>query len=105
MIFALLAGEAGAAFIDNRLALEALTMSGAITTTGVVSFGVDTEQKAKNKSGVVKNEELQKQALEKIKKYAESIGLNILGEIDSPLLGGSGNKEYFLLLGQGEALS
>ena len=65
----------------------------------------ETEQKAKNKSGVVKNEELQKQALVKIKNFAKTINLKVLAEIDSPLLGGSGNKEYFLLLGQGEALS
>jgi 23S rRNA (cytidine1920-2'-O)/16S rRNA (cytidine1409-2'-O)-methyltransferase len=58
----------------------------------------ETEKKDKNKSGVVKNEELQKQALEKVKKYCEKINLKVLGEIDSPILGGSGNKEYFLLL-------
>ena len=58
----------------------------------------ETDNKDKNKSGVVKTEELQKTALEKIKKFSQSIGLEILGEIDSPILGGSGNKEYFLLL-------
>lgn len=58
----------------------------------------ETDNKDKNKSGIVKTEELQKKALEKIKKFSENIGLKILGEMDSPILGGSGNKEYFLLL-------
>lgn len=58
----------------------------------------ETNNKDKNKSGVVKTEELQRQALEKIKNYCQKINLKVSGEIDSPILGGSGNKEYFLLL-------
>lgn len=58
----------------------------------------ETSQKTKNKSGVVKTETDQKEALEKVKTFCNKIGLKILGEIDSPILGGSGNKEYLLFL-------
>ncbi len=58
----------------------------------------ETDQKAKNKSGVVKTEAEQREALEKVKKFCEKIDLKVLAEIDSPILGGSGNKEYFLFL-------
>lgn len=58
----------------------------------------ETDKSDKNKSGIVKTEELQKNALNKIKKFCEKVDLKILGEVDSPILGGSGNKEYFLYL-------
>lgn len=58
----------------------------------------ETDKKDKNKSGVVKNDELRKQALDKIKKHCKQINLKVIDEIDSPILGSSGNKEYFLLL-------
>jgi len=58
----------------------------------------ETNKKDKNKSGVVKNDKLRKDSVEKIKNYASKIGLGVLKIIDSPLLGGAGNKEYFILL-------
>lgn len=58
----------------------------------------ETEQKIKNKNGVIKDQEEQKQALEKVKAYSQKIGLKILGETASPILGGSGNKEFLLFL-------
>jgi 23S rRNA (cytidine1920-2'-O)/16S rRNA (cytidine1409-2'-O)-methyltransferase len=58
----------------------------------------ETERREKNKSGVVKNDEIREKAAEKIKNYCAKIGLKVLHLIDSPILGGSGNKEYFILL-------
>jgi 23S rRNA (cytidine1920-2'-O)/16S rRNA (cytidine1409-2'-O)-methyltransferase len=58
----------------------------------------ETSPKAKNKSGVVTDPEIRKLALEKIKKVALDIGLETVLEIDSPISGGNGNKEYLLLL-------
>jgi 23S rRNA (cytidine1920-2'-O)/16S rRNA (cytidine1409-2'-O)-methyltransferase len=58
----------------------------------------ETPQEAKNKSGIVKTEQFRTEALNKIKDFAKSIGLKNLKTIGSPILGGSGNKEYLLLL-------
>lgn len=58
----------------------------------------ETSRDLKNKQGVVKNEEDQQNALKKIKTFCQKNNLEISKEIDSPILGGSGNKEYFLLL-------
>ena len=58
----------------------------------------ETDQKSKNKSGVVKDKDTQIAALEKVKKFALTCGLKILGEMESPILGGSGNREFLLYL-------
>jgi 23S rRNA (cytidine1920-2'-O)/16S rRNA (cytidine1409-2'-O)-methyltransferase len=58
----------------------------------------ETSKTDKNKSGIVKNDELREKVLEKIKNYAQKINLKVLKETDSPILGGSGNKEYLVLM-------
>ena len=58
----------------------------------------ETPKEAKNKNGIVKTAEIREQVLENIKNYCQKIGLKILGKTDSPILGGSGNKEYLILL-------
>ncbi len=44
-------------------------------------------------------ESMRSEILDKIIEFAENNGFQVLGKTDSPILGGSGNKEYFLLLG------
>jgi len=87
-------------FISLELVLE--KVSDLIKKNGqiiaLVKPQFETDKKSKNKNGIVKNTELQKQSLEKIKNFSQNINLKVLAEIDSPILGGSGNKEYFLLL-------
>lgn len=51
-----------------------------------------------NKSGIVKTSELQNQALEKIISWCKENGFQILDQIDSPILGGKGNKEFLIYL-------
>lgn len=58
----------------------------------------ETGPNDKNKSGIVRSSELQENALVKVKKFCEKINLRILKEMSSPILGGDGNKEYFLYL-------
>lgn len=58
----------------------------------------ETLKKEKNKSGIVKNDKIRKKVLEKIEKYCQKNDLKVLNVIDSPILGGSGNKEYLILL-------
>jgi predicted rRNA methylase YqxC with S4 and FtsJ domains len=43
-------------------------------------------------------EKTRKEVLFKIKNFAQKIGLKSLKITESPILGGSGNKEYLILL-------
>jgi 23S rRNA (cytidine1920-2'-O)/16S rRNA (cytidine1409-2'-O)-methyltransferase len=58
----------------------------------------ETKKEDKNKSGIVKTDEIREQVLENIKTYCTQIKLKIIDITDSPILGGSGNKEYLILL-------
>lgn len=49
------------------------------------------------KKGIVP-EELLKEILDKTINQIKSLGFNILDQMESPILGGSGNKEYLLLI-------
>jgi len=58
----------------------------------------ETKKEEKNKSGIVKTAESRELVLKKISDFSQKIGLKVIGIIDSPILGGSGNQEYFILL-------
>ena len=46
------------------------------------------------KGGIVKNEKDRLKALEKVTDFAKSVGFEYISYVDSPILGGDGNKEY-----------
>jgi 23S rRNA (cytidine1920-2'-O)/16S rRNA (cytidine1409-2'-O)-methyltransferase len=46
------------------------------------------------KGGIVRDEALRREALDGILKFASGIGLNIIGVIESPIKGASGNQEF-----------
>ncbi len=50
------------------------------------------------KGGIVRDERVQRQVLERICAYAESIGLSVRGLIESPIRGTEGNREFLLHL-------
>jgi len=54
------------------------------------------------KGGVVRDPEIRRMAIEKVKEYALSIGLSLMGEAPCRLPGPKGNLEHFLLLKKGE---
>lgn len=58
----------------------------------------ETGPNAKNKSGIVKEVSTRAEVLNKIENFAKKIELKVLAEMESPILGGDGNIEYFLLL-------
>lgn len=60
-------------------------------------FEVGREIAQKHK-GVIRDEAEQKTAFDRVKSDAKNIGFKILGETDSPIYGGDGNKEFLLLL-------
>ncbi len=49
-------------------------------------------------SGVVRDASLQRRAVEKVRDKARSLGFAVLGEVESPLPGRSGNREFWLYL-------
>jgi 23S rRNA (cytidine1920-2'-O)/16S rRNA (cytidine1409-2'-O)-methyltransferase len=50
------------------------------------------------KGGVVRDEAVHKQVIEKIASFALDMGLRSMGVVESPLLGPAGNKEFFIYL-------
>ena len=50
--------------------------------------------------GVVRDPVLRRAAVDKVARFAESIGLTVRGEIESPLRGPAGNHEFLLHLAQ-----
>jgi len=50
------------------------------------------------KGGVVRNLELHHEVIKRISEHSRSLGLRVLGVMESPLLGPKGNKEFFIYL-------
>jgi len=50
------------------------------------------------KTGVIKDAKIHIEVLENVKKYALMSNFNYIEHIDSPVLGGDGNKEFLMLL-------
>lgn len=50
------------------------------------------------KGGVVRDASLHREVLDRIRRFSESMGWEVRGEIESPLLGPKGNKEFLLHL-------
>ncbi len=50
------------------------------------------------KKGVVRDDALRRKAVDTVKQFAGSIGLKVLGEVDSVLAGPKGNREVFIHL-------
>lgn len=51
------------------------------------------------KGGIVKDEAMHMEAVDKIKDFAITLGLEIKGVIESPIFGQKGNREFFICLG------
>jgi len=50
------------------------------------------------KGGVVRDPSLHQKVIQRISHYCKEIGLEVLGVMESPLLGPKGNKEFFIYL-------
>jgi len=55
------------------------------------------------KGGVVREPALHRKVIDRIAQYSRGIGLNVLGVVESPLLGPKGNKEFFIHLRREES--
>ena len=54
------------------------------------------------KGGIVRDPEKHERVVREVNEFAESIGLAVLGLIESPILGAEGNKEFLALYGRAE---
>ena len=50
------------------------------------------------KGGIVRDPQLQSEAVEKVSRAAESSGFRVQGSVESPITGAEGNREFFLWL-------
>jgi len=50
------------------------------------------------KGGVVRDPEKMRAAVDSVRKFAQDCGLEVLGELESPITGPKGNREFFLHL-------
>jgi len=51
-----------------------------------------------NKHGVVRDKKIHKKVIDDIINYSKDVGFKIINIIDSPILGGDGNKEFLLYM-------
>ena len=89
---------ADVSFISLTLALPAslrLAAQGA-WLVALVKPQFEAGRLAVGKGGIVRKPTERKKAVEKIRDFIEEAGWTIIGEIDSPILGGSGNVEFLI---------
>ena len=89
-------------FISLRLILLPLKQFPSARVLALVKPQFEAERSEVEAGGVIKSPKRQRQIVERIKSFARQEGFVILGETPSPIAGQKGNREYFLLLGQGD---
>ncbi len=86
-------------FISVKLILpvasQVLKEGGQVVVLAKPQFEAGREQVGKK--GIVRDEKVHKEVVEKVIQYGKEVGLKHLGTIDSPITGAKGNKEFLLL--------
>jgi 23S rRNA (cytidine1920-2'-O)/16S rRNA (cytidine1409-2'-O)-methyltransferase len=75
---------------------DVLTDGGSILALIKPQFEAGRERVGKG--GVVRDEAVHRQVIEKVAEFACGLGLTVVGTVESPLLGPAGNKEFFIYL-------
>jgi len=65
--------------------------------TGLVKPQFEAGRGEVGKGGIVKDAAVQKKCVEKVKSFGASIGLELVGEMESPIKGAKGNREFFVV--------
>ena len=89
---------ADVSFIGLALALPAalgLAAPGA-WLVALVKPQFEAGREAVGKGGIVRDEAARKKAVAKVRHFIEGAGWTVVGEIASPILGGSGNQEFLI---------
>jgi 23S rRNA (cytidine1920-2'-O)/16S rRNA (cytidine1409-2'-O)-methyltransferase len=83
-------------FISLRLVLPAILrlVAAAADVIALVKPQFEVGKGKVGKGGIVRDEALRREALDGVLKFASGIGLNIIGVIESPIKGASGNQEF-----------
>ena len=56
------------------------------------------------KGGIVKNDKIRREAVDKVVSFAQSIGFSLVSLIESPIVGGDGNIEFLAHFQNGESI-
>jgi 23S rRNA (cytidine1920-2'-O)/16S rRNA (cytidine1409-2'-O)-methyltransferase len=87
-------------FISLRLVLPAILRVVAAAAADVIALVKPQFEVGKGKvgkGGIVRDEALRRETLEGVLKFASGIGLKIIGVIESPIKGASGNQEFLAM--------
>jgi 23S rRNA (cytidine1920-2'-O)/16S rRNA (cytidine1409-2'-O)-methyltransferase len=88
------------AFISLTKILPAVTsiLKGGADVIALVKPQFEVGKGEVGKGGIVKDPEKHRRVIEQVTSFARSLGLNVGGVIDSPILGAEGNREFLLHL-------
>src|SRR5579864_6226093 len=83
-------------FISLRLVLPAIlrVVADAADIIALVKPQFEVGKGKVGKGGIVRDEALRREALDGVLKFASGIGLKLIGVIESPIKGASGNQEF-----------
>jgi 23S rRNA (cytidine1920-2'-O)/16S rRNA (cytidine1409-2'-O)-methyltransferase len=89
---------ADVSFISLTLALPAVLRLAApgAWLVALVKPQFEAGREAVGKGGIVRSEAARIKAVEKVRAFIENAGWEVVGLIDSPIRGGSGNAEYLI---------
>jgi 23S rRNA (cytidine1920-2'-O)/16S rRNA (cytidine1409-2'-O)-methyltransferase len=86
------------AFISLRLIFPCLKQFPSAEIIALVKPQFEARREEVPAGGIIHDKELQEEIVDRVKGFAASEGLNLLGEMPSALEGRKGNQEYFLHL-------
>lgn len=90
---------ADVSFISLRIILRALKEAlPGIRVLALVKPQFEAGRGKVGKGGVVRDESVKTEAVDSVKREAESLGFRVIGETRSPIRGPKGNEEFFLYL-------
>ena len=86
-------------FISLRLVLPAIlrVVAAGADVIALVKPQFEVGKGKVGKGGIVRDEALRREALDGVLKFASGIGLKIIGVIESPIKGASGNQEFLAM--------
>jgi len=87
-----------ASFISLELLLEPVSrmFDGAVSIVALVKPQFELPRDKVTTGGVIRERSLHEEALEKIRAFAASVGLECRGIVASPISGAKGNREFLM---------
>ncbi len=85
-------------FISLRLVLPRLAQFGRVEILALVKPQFEAEKEEVERGGVIRDSELRRRIVDRVKAFASELGFTVQKEIPSPIAGAKGNREAFLWL-------